>query len=230
MLPLCILSKLALSHTGLLLPSSGPQRNGFAACHVSPYWSYNQLMSVSIRPYLSIFVLGLIAVPTWAAEVEIPGLPHLFQVNDHIYRGAQPTEEGWKTLANLGVKMVIDLRREGEDSEHSTKAEAKAVEAAGMHYINIPMNGLVAPDNVQISRIMTLLDSKDQVFVHCKRGKDRTGTVIACYRIAHDRWTNQKAMAEAKNLGLHWIEVGMKRYIRNYRASPGTEVASQIGN
>ena len=124
--------------------------------------------------------------------------------------------EGWANLAKLGVKTVIDLRREGEDGEHSTKAEAKAVQAAGMHYVNVPMNGIVAPEAAQISRIMTLLDSKDPVLVHCKKGKDRTGTVIACYRIAHERWTNQKAMAEAKSLGLHWIEVGMElsRFLR----------------
>jgi len=160
----------------------------------------------------------------------MPGLPHFFPVNDHIYRGAQPTGAGWANLAKLGVKTVIDLRREGEDGEHSIAAEAKAVEAAGMHYVNIPMNGIVAPGGEQISRILTLLESSEPVFVHCKLGKDRTGTVIACYRIAHDLWTNPKAMDEARSLGLHWIEIGMKRYIEGYRSSPVPVLASQAGN
>jgi protein tyrosine/serine phosphatase len=102
------------------------------------------------------------------------------------------------------VKTVIDLRREGEDGEHSIRAEAKAVETAGMRYVSVPMNGIVAPTHEQIARIMAVLDSNEPVFVHCKKGKDRTGTVVACYRIARDRWTNQKAMAEAKSHGLHW--------------------------
>ena len=46
------------------------------------------------------------------------------------------------------------------------------------------------------------------VFVHCRRGADRTGTAIACYRIEHDHWTNQQALAEAKTFGMSSMEVG----------------------
>jgi tyrosine-protein phosphatase SIW14 len=187
-------------------------------------------MSVTVRRYVPALVFGVLSVSAWPAQIQTPFLPHFFQVNDHVYRGAQPTGTGWDSLAKLGVKTVIDLRREGEDGEHSIAAEAKAVEAAGMHYINVPMNGIVAPGNDQISRVLTLLDSPEPVFVHCKKGKDRTGTVIACYRIAHDRWTNQHAMDEAKSAGLHWMEVGMKRYVEGYRGAVVPVLASQTGN
>jgi tyrosine-protein phosphatase SIW14 len=177
------------------------------------------------KKHLPVLVLALASLPAWAAGLAAPGIPNFYQVNDHVYRGAQPTDEGWKSLAALGVKTVIDLRRK---DEHPTEAEKQAVEAAGMHYINIPMNGLVAPTEEQTSKVLALLDStKDgPVFVHCRRGADRTGTVIACYRIAHDRWHHKKALAEAKSAGMSWIEIGMKRYVQNY--APQTESATAV--
>ena len=158
-------------------------------------------------------------------QVSAPGVPNFHQVNDHIYRGAQPNDQGWESLAKLGVKVVIDLRRENEEGNHSVAAEAKAVQAAGMKYVNIPMNGIVAPRDVDVAKVMQLFNGTEPVFVHCKLGKDRTGTVVACYRIAHDQWKNENALAEAKGIGLHWVEMGMKRYIASFRNVPAPEPA-----
>jgi len=77
------------------------------------------------------------SISLWAADGAAPGVPKFHQVNERIYRGAQPRGEGWDSLAKLGVKTVIDLRPE---SEHSCKAEKLAVEAAGMHYVNVPFS------------------------------------------------------------------------------------------
>lgn len=121
----------------------------------------------------------------------------------------------------------MDLRRE---DEHSARAERKAVEAAGMRYINVPMNGVVAPPDEKIAKTLALLESSSEgpVFVHCKRGADRTGTVIACYRIRHDHWDNPKALKEAKSFGMSWTQIGMKRYIESFRdAIPESASAAQ---
>ena len=173
----------------------------------------------SLCKQFSVLALALVSIPAWASSIEAPnptGVPNFHQVNDHIYRGGQPSDEGLQALAKLGVKTILDLRRE---DEHSTKAEAQAVEAAGMRYVNVPMVGVVAPSDEQISKVLNLLDSNTEgpVFVHCRRGADRTGTVIACYRIAHDHWENQKALEEAKSDGMSFLQIGMKRYVRGFR-------------
>jgi protein-tyrosine phosphatase len=86
-----------------------------------------------------------------------------------------------------------------------------------MRYVNVPLHGHVAPGETDIIKILTILGSGDRVFVHCREGKDRTGTVAACYRIAVDGWENRKALTEAKSLGMHWYALGMKSYILGFR-------------
>jgi len=154
-----------------------------------------------------------------AADSTISGVPNFHRVNATIYRGGQPTAQGWASLKQLGVKTVVDLRR-GE--EHSVNAEQEAVEAAGMRYINVPLKGIVAPSDENISKVLAVLQSSADgpVFVHCRGGVDRTGAVIACYRIAHDGWRNQAALEEAKSYGMHWAEVGLKRYVLGFSPPP----------
>ena len=166
------------------------------------------------------FGVGALALalcfPAWPGALSVPGVPNFYQVDEHVFRSAQPSPEGWQGLAKLGVKTVIDLRR---PDEHSTEEEARAVEAAGMKYVNVPMKGVVAPPPSVIARVLALLNSPDKVLVHCQRGADRTGTVIACYRIAHDGWQRKQALDEAKSLGLRWTQVGLKKFIMSYQPS-----------
>ncbi len=159
-------------------------------------------------------VIGFAAfsLPVWATDVSAPGIPNFHQVNEHVYRGAQPRHEGWDSLAKLGVKTVIDLRDSSVKEQHE-------VEAAGMRYISIPLAGLGAPPADKVTKLLALLnDSPDPVFVHCRRGADRTGTIIACYRIQHDGWSNDKALQEAKSFGMAGIEVAMQHYVMGFHA------------
>ena len=49
-----------------------------------------------------------LALPVFAGS-SVPGIENFQQVDSHVYRGAQPTEEGLKYLANVGVKTVIEV-------------------------------------------------------------------------------------------------------------------------
>jgi protein tyrosine/serine phosphatase len=155
----------------------------------------------------------LLATPVFASS-ETSGLPNFHQVNDRLSRGAQPSEEGFQQLAKLGVKTIVDVRESGGRSTE----EQRLVESLGMRYINVPMDGLAAPTMEQVARLHAIFDSaaSGPVFIHCLHGADRTGTVIACYRIAHDHWENSKALAEAKSDGMSWIERSMHRFVLNF--------------
>jgi tyrosine-protein phosphatase SIW14 len=168
---------------------------------------------------------GLLSLAPWLASLQagslsdVTGVPNFHQVDEHIYRGAQPSAQGFASLATFGIKTVIDLR--GESSEDIT------VQGAGMRYVRLPWREFKAPTDSQIEALLRLLnDSSDwPVFVHCRRGADRTGTAIACYRIAHDHWSNQQALAEAKSYGMSSLEVAMQHYILHF-AAPASDTAS----
>jgi tyrosine-protein phosphatase SIW14 len=166
-------------------------------------------------------LLLLLGLPVLAADAP-SGLNNFQQINDHLYRGAQPSDEGFRSLAKLGVKTILDLRERAGGS----RSEARLVESLGMHYVNVPMNGFSAPTREQVSRVLALFDdaSVGPVFVHCRRGADRTGTMIAIYRIGHDHWDNWRALAEAKAFKMAGWEHLMQSFIMHYQS--GAEPAS----
>src|SRR5689334_24940670 len=100
------------------------------------------------------------------------GVPNFHQVNDWIYRGGQPTPQGFRSLAKMGVKTVIDLRSSSEQAGD----EKKEVEAAGMFYVHVPLHGYRSPKPADLDRAFSVLDDRSQwpVFVHCREGMDRT--------------------------------------------------------
>ena len=157
--------------------------------------------------------LLVLSLPVFAAS-PVQGIHNFYQVDGQVYRGAQPTGEGIRYLAKMGVKTVIDLREPGRRSE----AEEAAVTAAGMKYINVPMSGLTAPSEEQTSKILALLEDEKAgpVFVHCMRGADRTGAVIASYRIDHDGWDNGRALKEAMANGMSFFQLPRQSFIRNF--------------
>ncbi|HKR01735.1 MAG TPA: tyrosine-protein phosphatase [Pyrinomonadaceae bacterium] len=141
-------------------------------------------------------------------------IPNFHQVNEHLYRGAQP-QKGWvEKLTALKIKTVINLR--GED-ENARLEEAEA-RAAGLQYFNVPLPGFGRPSDEQVEKVLDLINDPQNwpVFVHCHHGEDRTGTIIAVYRISHDGWTSEQAKKEAKSYGMSRFQFGMKDYIGDY--------------
>ena len=155
-----------------------------------------------------------VIVPILAAQ---SGQKDVHKVNDHIYRGPQPSTEGFAALARMGVKTVIDLR----GGPFHKPREKKLVRTSGMHYVQERFSGIFPPHDSQIAKMLEAMEDpfNAPVFIHCKRGADRAGVLIACYRIAHDGWTNQQAMDEATDGHISPLEILMRRYIRHFNAA-----------
>jgi len=189
----------------------------------------------SLRRRAAIFGLtaSLTLASAWAHS-QNDNLPNFQKVDDHVYRGAQPTDSGFKDLAHLGIKTIVDLRDIGE---HSQANEEKIVTGLGMRYVSIPMHGLSTPKGDKVAAVQALFNdtTSGPVFVHCKRGADRTGMVVAVYRISHDQWDNKKALTEAKSYGMSFFERAIQSYVMNYRpsvalATAGADSASPIAD
>jgi len=179
------------------------------------------------------FTASLTLASAWASS-QNENLPNFQKVDDHVYRGAQPSDNGFKDLAQLGVKTVVDLRDIGE---HSQAGEQKVVTDLGMRYVSIPMHGMSTPKDDQVAAVQALFNdtASGPVFVHCKRGADRTGMVVAVYRISHDQWDNKKALTEAKSYGMSIFERAIQHYVMDFKptvtlATTGTDSSSAFAD
>src|SRR4051794_31889084 len=97
--------------------------------------------------YLKQFALVVTCFAASAMAATLDGVPNFQKVNSAVYRGGQPTSEGFKNLAERGVKTVIDLRLVGE---HSQTDEKRWVESSGMRYISVPLHGMSAPTEADV--------------------------------------------------------------------------------
>src|SRR6266478_1976661 len=163
----------------------------------------------SLRP----IALLVFCLPVFAGSV--PGIKNFDKVDAHVYRGAQPTDEGFQYLARIGVKTIIDLR----ETDSRSQAEQRVVSDAGMQYVNVPMTGHTPPTEAEITKILAVLEegTTGPVFVHCQRGADRTGAVIAAYHIDHDKWDNVRALQDAKAHSMSVFQFQRQKYIQDFR-------------
>lgn len=148
--------------------------------------------------------------------IGVPGLDNFARVSSTLYRGAQPTPEGYRQLKQLGVKTVINLRH-----LHSSKAD---IEAAGMTCIELPLSadlfGSEPPTDEKIQKFFdVVLDpARQPVYIHCMAGKDRTGTMAALYRIEIDGWSPEEAAEEMRLFGFHTYYRDLARFVAAYRS------------
>ena len=117
------------------------------------------------------------------------------KVDDHYYRGAQPKPDDLRALSALGVKLVIDLAKEGDAAEN---AQARA---AGLRFVRIPMTTHEIPTPAVITQFLSLVNdpANEPVYVHCIGGRHRTGVMTAIYRMTVDAWNASQALQEMKH-------------------------------
>jgi hypothetical protein len=124
-------------------------------------------------------------------------IPDFAEVTPTLYRGAQPRKHGFETLAKMGVQIVIDLRGDRD-------GERKEVTSLGMQYV--PMHWECSfPKDKTFADFLTLIRKNPgkKIFVHCRVGDDRTGMMIAAYRMAEQGWSPKQAMKEMTEYGFN---------------------------
>jgi protein tyrosine/serine phosphatase len=155
------------------------------------------------------------AVIAPAEKLNFSGLPNSGRVNDFLFRGAQPRPAGYDDLKHLGITLVVDLHNRSEGSQR----ERHEVESRGMRYVSIPTNYIDGPTLVQIAEFLLLVRGNpgQKVFVHCQYGADRTGVMIASFRMAQEHWTPEQARTEMLAYHFHqfWLPT-MNRTVRDF--------------
>src|SRR5262245_29667671 len=129
-------------------------------------------------------------------KLTLTGVPNFGRVNTHLYRGAQPEIAGYAALKGLGIDTVVRL----STGEEYIAAEREHVEALGMEFVSLPWRASDVPTNEQIQAFLDLVRQQPPrtIFVHCRKGIDRTGVMLAIYRIAIDHFTADRHIADMK--------------------------------
>ncbi|HWZ82403.1 MAG TPA: dual specificity protein phosphatase family protein [Terriglobales bacterium] len=143
------------------------------------------------------------------------GVRNFGEVTPMLYRGGQPTHEGFKRLSEMGINIVVDVGR--------SKRDEKQIKQLGMRYVSLPWYCPFPKDDV-FQRFLKLIQENPEkkIFVHCRLGDDRTGMMIAAYRMGIQGWTAERAMEEMHFFGYtgvhHLMCPGLAGYEKSFPA------------
>jgi protein tyrosine phosphatase (PTP) superfamily phosphohydrolase (DUF442 family) len=160
---------------------------------------------------LAVLALGA-AVPAGGCASRLvqardEGLANFQEVDARVFRSAQPTKEGFAEARRRGVRTVLDLRSRGGREE--------SLRGTGLAYVHVPMRQWSADAGRVAQALRVLVDpALSPVLVHCAQGRDRTGVVIAAYRVVYLGWSKEDAvreMVERGNARLWW---NLRRLVR----------------
>lgn len=144
---------------------------------------------------------------TWAQPVE--GVKNLHRVSADLYRSAQPDDEDMRRLVALGVKGVLNLR-----AYHSDDDEAKGTTLV---LARVAMDAGEVDEDLVVAALRALKALPRPALVHCWHGADRTGAIIAFWRILEQGWSREAAIAEMieGGYGHHSMYGNLPRLLRS---------------
>jgi protein tyrosine phosphatase (PTP) superfamily phosphohydrolase (DUF442 family) len=145
------------------------------------------------------------------------GLMHPFKTyskwvdNGVLMRGSEQGGSAWADLKKQGIKTVVNLRYEDN-------GEAKDQAKLGMKNVWLPSYDQSLPTEPEIAQFLKVANdpANQPVYVHCEQGVGRTGVMCAAFRMQHDGWTADQAIAEAKQMGMNSSD--QESYIRQLYA------------
>jgi tyrosine-protein phosphatase SIW14 len=176
------------------------------------------MMTAGLRWLLPGLLLVSLPTGTFADGSSLaPAIARFQQVDARLYRGGQPDAAGFERLRQLGIRTIVNLRH--------TDDERELVESMGFRYVALPTHlrpfgvGGGLRDEV-VQRFFELVDdpANGPIYVHCRRGADRTGTLVAMYRIARQGWSVDAAYDEARASGMRWWHYSVKGFLEDFGA------------
>ncbi len=142
------------------------------------------------------------------------GVQNFAEVSPEIWRGGKPTEAGMRWLASRGVRTIVDLQMDDESGDLPP----------GVMYVPIRVS-LWRCDKVDVDAVLNAIDTSPKpVFIHCLRGRDRTGLAVAAYRLRQGMPVEQ-IIAEMESFGTSIFTNPIKGRIRELASRTRPQMA-----
>jgi len=158
------------------------------------------------RLILTIFLVAA-AIIVWEEVLKYHVIPKRWGSVEagHIYRsGRLSTTLVKPMLQKYGIDVIVDLTSDiPTDKEHI--AQKAAAEELGIRVARFPLGGSGTGNIIcyagAIATIVDALQNNQTVLVHCEAGSQRTGGVIACYRLLVQQRTTEDVYQELQDYG-----------------------------
>lgn len=183
---------------------------------------------MSLRLLLLVTLLGPVAADAaprerpdrWAAPLINTTLENCYRVSPDLLRCEQPTGKDIADLQALGVRSILNLRRWNSDPRELERAGFKLL-VQRMEADDLTLDDLVAA-------LRQIRAAPKPVLLHCWHGSDRTGSVVAAYRIVFENWTPAEALDELRYGGFGYHEKWFPNIIRLFETLDPAELRRRV--
>lgn len=144
----------------------------------------------------------------WSIPVINGKIENWYKIDDKVYRSAQPDGRGMKDAERFGIRNVLNLRNYHSDNDE--------VKGTGVKIFRVQMEAGDIEDDQITAALRIIGHAEGPILVHCMHGADRTGAVIAMYRIVFLSWGKEAAIDEMVNggYGFHGMYDNIIQYIQ----------------
>lgn len=133
-----------------------------------------------------------------------------FQIAPGVWRSNQPSPARLRSLADMGIKTVLNLR--GEDKFSFYLFEREACETLGLTLIDYKIYARRLVSRDRFMGLFEIFDRIEKPFVlHCKSGADRAGLVSALWLLDQEgaSITQARAMLSLRYVHLKRTKTGV---------------------
>jgi protein-tyrosine phosphatase len=147
------------------------------------------------------------------------------KVDSQVYRGGRPDPSAYPKLEQLGVRTILSLEesaRDGKERDALARFNSTLKPENRIDFVSFPITqtqiSRTGLSDEQVERLFQLIrKARKPLFIHCYYGRDRTGAIIALYRMALEGVPYEKAYEEAVHYKFSPEDAGLLKTLKRYK-------------
>ena len=135
---------------------------------------------------------------------------------DGLWRGSRPRRAGAEWLLCHGVRTVVNLEWLYDDMKAFQVAQPSKVLSEKIAYFRIRESEsyVLLPPSVldsDVAKFLAIVKTQPKpIYVHCRSGQNRTGVMVAAYRVLLEGWSPKDAKDEMGKYKGIWFKLDAK--------------------